>query len=419
MQKRFFSIIALGVIIILTISGLTACGNDKKSEVILDFVWFSDSVEGEVVKSIINDYEEINKNITINLIEVPYKELRTTIECMISEGKTPAFARVSNPRAYSELSQPLNDYYDENITDQFVISLKPYYTIGEEVLAIPTDATVNGMIYNKTLFDKAGVDVPLSRDDIWNWDECVEAVKIVKDKGGAQYGILWDASPQRWSTILYDFGGRIVNKDGTKMTINNEKGIAVLEYFKRMNDEDVVTNSVWLNGEDTSSLFRAGEAAIHFSGNWMMANYRDLSNFEWGVTYVPTGENRSSVPSGKFVLAFKDTGVEEETVNFIKYLTSKEVNARYCTESLLLSPRVDNNELEYQFGKEFFEIFAEELNNTPEIAAEDWSKQNLMPVIYGDVKTYITEVIRGKYTVKEALDNVAAIGDDVIKKNEK
>lgn len=421
MKKRFSLIIVLGLLVSLTTTGLTGCGKNKKTEVILDFVWFADSVEADALKFIIKDYEDINKNVTINLIEVPYKDLKSTIETMISDGKTPALARVSNPTDYSEWAQPLNNYYDgvSDVTKQFVTSLKPYYVVDDEVLAIPMDATANGMIYNKSLFDKAGVEVPLTEDSIWTWDECAEAVKKVMEKGGAQFGILWDSSPQRWSTLLYEFGGKIVNKDGTKMTINDEKGIAALEYFKKLHDEDIVANSVWLNGEDASSLFRAGEAAIHFSGNWMMANYRDISNFEWGVTYAPIGENRSSVPSGKFVLALKDTGVEDEAADFIKYLTSQEVNAKYCTKSLLLSPRVDNNQLEYEFGKKFFEIFADELNNTPEIAGEDWSKQNLMPVIYGDMKTYITEVVRGKYTTKEALDNVAAIGDDVIKEQEK
>lgn len=421
MKKRFSLIIVIGLLLSLTITGLTACGNSKRSEVILDFVWFSDSVETDVLKSIIKEYEDINNSITINLIDVPYKDLKSTIETMISDGKTPALARVSNPTEYSKLVQPLNGYYDGvgNVTKQFVTSLKPYYVVDDEVLAVPMDATANGMIYNKSLFDKAGVEVPLTVDSIWTWDECAEAVKKVMDKGNAQYGILWESSPQRWSTLLYEFGGRIVNKDGTKMTINDEKGIAALEYFKKLNDENVIANSIWLNGEDASSLFRAGEAIIHFSGNWMMANYRDISNFEWGVTYVPIGENRSSVPSAKFVLALRDTGVEDEAADFIKYLTSQEVNAKYCTESLLLSPRVDNNQLEYEFGNEFFEIFADELNNTLEIAGEDWSKQNLISAIYGDMKTYITEVVRGKYTTKEALDNVAAIGDDVIKEQEK
>lgn len=421
MKKRFSLIIVIVLLVSLTNIGLTACGKNKKSEVILDFVWFSDSVEGDVLKSIINDYEDINKNVTINLIDVPHKDLKSTIETMISDGKTPALARVSNPNDYSELAQPLNDYYDgvSDVTKQFVASLKPYYVVDDKVLAIPMDATANGMIYNKTLFDKAGIAVPLDGDSIWTWDECAEAVKKVMEKGDAEYGILWDSSPQRWSTLLYEFGGKIVNKDGTKMTINDEKGIAALEYFKKLHDEDVIANSVWLNGEDASSLFRAGEAAIHFSGNWMMANYRDISNFEWGVTYAPIGENRSSVPSGKFVLALKDTGVGEEAADFIKYLTSQEVNAKYCTEALLLSPRVDNNQLEYEFGKKYFEMFADELKNTPESAGGDWSKQKLMPAIYGDMKTYITEVVRGKYTAKEALDNVAAIGDDVIKEQEK
>ena len=51
-----------------------------------------------------------------------------------------------------------------------------------KILAAPMDVTANGLIYNKTAFEKAGVAVPQSEDEIWTWDEWKEAMKTVMEK---------------------------------------------------------------------------------------------------------------------------------------------------------------------------------------------------------------------------------------------
>ena len=57
-----------------------------------------------------------------------------------------------------------------------------------KILAAPMDVTANGLIYNKTAFEKAGVAVPQSEDEIWTWDEWKEAMKTVMDKSDCKYG---------------------------------------------------------------------------------------------------------------------------------------------------------------------------------------------------------------------------------------
>ena len=58
-----------------------------------------------------------------------------------------------------------------------------------KLVAAPMDVTANGLIYNKTLFDKAGVKVPTSPDEVWTWDEYIAALKQVMDK--AEHDMAW------------------------------------------------------------------------------------------------------------------------------------------------------------------------------------------------------------------------------------
>ncbi|MGO4272308.1 ABC transporter substrate-binding protein, partial [Paenibacillus sp. TAF58] len=358
------SFLLLSVVMLFT---LAACGAKQSSDqasgkknVSLDFVWFSDGGEGDVMKGIIKDYEQANPNVKINLIEVAFKDLQTKLKTMVSGGKPPALSRVTDTGAFANQALDLTPFVGsaDQFTQQFIDSLKPYYLINNKLIAAPMDVTANGLIYNKTLFNKAGVKVPTSPDKVWTWDEYIAALKQVMEKGGAKYGMVWDFTPHRWSTLLYQYGGSMISEDGTKATINSEAGIKATEMFKKLHTDGIMPTSVWLGGENPNNLFRSGTVAAHWAGNWMISNYKDITNFEWGVTYMPKGTQRSSVPGGKFVMAFKGSGVEKESADFIKYLTSKDVNSKYNKESLFMSPRKDSSKLDYAYGKDMFEIFA-------------------------------------------------------------
>lgn len=384
-------------------------GSDNEEKVTLDFLWFSDGVEGKVMKEIIKDYQVKNQNVEINLIEVAYQDLDTKLKRMIAGGEPPALARITDTGNFADFALELTPYVggEKEFTSQFLPAIKPYYVKDNKIIATPMDVTANCIIYNKTLFVKAGVQVPQTPDEVWTWDEFVEALNTVKEKGGAKYGLLVDFTPRRYSTLVYQFGGSLMTGDGSAPAINNEKGVAALDYFIKLHKEGIIPESVWLGVEDPIKLFRSGQAVAHLAGNWMLSNYSDIENFEWGVTYLPKKEIRSSVPGGKYIMGFKNTDVEGETTDFIKYLASKEVNAKFNQESLLLSSRLDNNELNYEFGKDMFKIFSNELENTPVIAAEDWRNQEVISQVSSDMRDSIVRALNGEVTSQEAMDVVA------------
>lgn len=420
MTKRTMFKLITSMVLVMLLIVLTACGNSGTSangkQATLDFLWFSDGKEGEVIKEIIKDYEQTNTKVKINLIEVGFKDIQTKLKTMLSGGKPPALSRVTDTGSFANQAVDLTPYVGnaDQFKDQFIDSLEPYYVMNDKLVAAPMDVTANGLIYNKTLFDKAGVKVPTSPDQVWTWDEYTAALKEVMDKGGARYGMVWDVTPHRWSTLLYQYGGSILTEDGSAAAINNEAGIRAMEKFKQLHQEGIMPESVWLGGENPNNLFRSGTVATHWAGNWMISNYKDITDFEWGVTYMPKETQRSSVPGGKFLMAFEGSGYEQEAAEFIEYLTSKEVNSKYNQESLFMSPRKDSSVLNYEFGKEMFEIFADELKNSSPLAANDWSRQTLISKISTDLKNNIMDVLSDKATPQEALDRTAKLINEAI-----
>lgn len=436
-QLKTFSLLFL--LFTLVVSSFTGCGkqagpskNDTQNSsavsssqsgniknATLNFVWFTDGVEGKVMQSVAEDYQKINPGISVELVEVPFSDLNTKLKTMISGGKPPALARVTDTGYYFNYALDITKDVGgdaEKFASQFVpIPDKSYYIKDNKVLGIPLDTSVNGLIYNKTLFKKAGVDVPASPDKVWTWKEFEKAITDVKEKTGCKYGLVWDFTPHRFSTLVYEFGGALFSEDRSKMTLNDEKGVAALQYFVDLNKKGIVAESVWLGGENPNNLFRSGMAAAHIGGTWLMSTYKDIKDFEWGVTYLPKQEIRSSIPGGKFVMGFKGSGVEEETGKFMNYLSSKEASSKYCKESLFISPRNDSHDLDYSFGKDEINVFIKEMEVSTPRAGNDWSYQEIIPKISTDYKNNIVEAIMGNETPQQALDKVCEIGNQAIK----
>lgn len=380
-------------------SGAGSTGEVKE----MDMFWFSDGGDTEAMQKLIDQYQTENPNIKINLIEIPFEDIQNKIMVSVSGGTPPALARTTESVTsfINEATIDFADYVDKDeLLSQFLPSIHNYFVLNDKVCSVPTDVTANGLIYNKTAFEKAGVSVPTSPDDIWTWEEFEQALKTVMEKGGVQYGLVIDNPTHRWSTILYEFGGSLANENGGNLS--SPESLAAIEYTKHLFDEGIVPKSTWLGGEDPNNMFRSGQVAAHLSGNWIFINYRDnITDFEWGVTYLPTEVTRSSVPGGKQLTAFEGSGMEQEAVDFIMWVTAQEQNAQYCEESLLISPRLDNAELNYSFGSEYFAIMANELDNTVPEASFDWGYPNLSAELQTILEEGFSEVINGTMTAQE------------------
>ena len=389
--------------------GTSASGNKQTSSVkTLNVVWFSDGKEGESFKKLADKYHESHQNVKLNLIEVPYADEENKIKNMLNGNQAPALARLTDLGPFQNQLIDLGQYVSnkEQFVNSFNEGLKFVYD--NKVLGAPMDVTANGLIYNKTAFDKAGVKVPQSAAQVWTWDELEQDLKTVMKKGGCKYGMVFDKSPLRLSTLFYEAGGSLLSQDLKSSNFNTPEIKNAVTLFKRLHDEKIIPNSVWLGSENPNNLFRTGQVAMHFAGSWMIANYKDqIKNFKWGVTYLPKGKVRSSVPGGKYLAAFKGSGVEKESAEFIEWISKAENNAQYCKENLYLSQVKGNEDLDYDYGKDFFKIFSDELSATSKQPGAEWGYSQFTALVKNDIRDRTIDVLAGKMTV----DNYASTLD--------
>jgi len=272
------------------------------------------------------------------------------------------------------------------------------------------DVTANGLIYNKTAFEQAGVSVPQSEDEIWTWGEWKAAMQKVIENSDCKYGLVYDNTTQRFSTLMYQAGASMLNKDLTASNFNTPEMNRAVSFFKELHDEKIIPDSVWLGAENPNELFRTGQVAMHFSGSWMIANYKDaITDFEWGVTYLPKEVTRSSVPGGKYLAAFQGSGVEKEAAEFIEWISQPENNAVYCQENSYLSQVKGNEKLDYDYGAEFFEIFSKELAATGTQPGAEWGFQAFTGAVQGEIKEKLASVLAGNLTIEAYLQDIETL----------
>src|SRR5688500_2513031 len=126
----------------------------------LRMAWYSDGVEGEVMRDLLARFTEANPNITVVLDEVDYATgIQQTLPLQLEAGEGPDIARVTNlgglSQYYLDMSPYLSDtaYWEENFGATLGWMRPAEDTEG--IYGFPTQLTVTGPFINRTLFEQA------------------------------------------------------------------------------------------------------------------------------------------------------------------------------------------------------------------------------------------------------------------------
>jgi multiple sugar transport system substrate-binding protein len=116
---------------------------------------------------------------------------------------------------------------------------KAVFSDGGKLYAVPTKNYSMGLVYNKTLFTKAGLD---PKNPPKTWTEVRDAAKKLTALGGgiAGYSDYSSGNTGGWhfTAEMYSQGGSVVSTDGKKADFNNAQGKQVLQNLKDMRYTD-------------------------------------------------------------------------------------------------------------------------------------------------------------------------------------
>lgn len=392
--------ITLLSVMALSALSLTGCFGESKSEIkVVELIVSDDKLEGAPMATLVDEYNQSHKNVQIRVLEYPYKEALTKVRTMISSGNPPAMMRATGIESFQGVLEDISDVVE---LDRIPKAMHGNLQLDGKVVAAPLNQTVNGLIYNKTLFDQAGIKVPMLGDNPWTWEQWEEATQKVVEKTDARYGMAMDYSEHRLKGMMYQYGGQVFDKNGDPK-LNTPQNIAAINKFLELHKKKVMPDDVWLGGEDASNLFKTGTIATLFSGSWRVLDFsQTIDKFDWQFALMPKEVSRGTLTGGNKIVAFKNSGLEAEAKEFISWLTKKESQDKYMTIGNYI-PVYKDVTPDYKFGAQAFEVLRDEAANVTENFVND-DKQYIK---YKDVshilRREVVMAMQGEKSVEQAL----------------
>jgi multiple sugar transport system substrate-binding protein len=290
-------------------------------------------------------------------------------------------------------------------------------TVDGKVFAIPAIVGNLAVIYNKTLFDKAGLAYP-SPDGTWD-DFRADAKKLtvpaVKQYGTA-YSVAgnedttWHLWPQLWQN-----GGQILSADQQSAAFNSDAGVKALEYWRTLAVDDA---SVYLDqtGEKYGPLFLDGRIGMQISGPWNLYDVQQRKT-NYGVVQLPGTNGDHQTISGTDLWALFDHGDAARAhaaFEFSTWLTQPEQDAVWniglgnlpLRTAETSTPAYAQFVTDYPGGAAFVANLANAKQPRPTVAGYDQMSQAL--------GAEVAKVLQGQESSKDALDKAAAAAADAL-----
>ena len=165
-------------------------------------------------------------------------------------------------------------------------------TVGDKIVGVPALVDNLAIVYNKKLFQQAGIDPPSPN---WTWDDFRAAAKALTDPSKKQYGWMIPADGSEdtvwhYDAMLWEAGGDILTPDNTKAAFNSDAGVEALTMLQQM---AVTDHSVYLDTANTNGtkLMNSGKIGMMVTGPWDLSSIPDV---DYGVQVMPAFANSNA-----------------------------------------------------------------------------------------------------------------------------
>ena len=233
----------------------------KEKVVVTALIQQSRNFEG--LQKMIQKLEE-EENIKIDAQIVPDDESLNMIKMKLNSGECPDIIDYNVPAVY-DIIDPASNFADmtgEAWTDRLVIpgnvTAKDGKIYGFPFLSVPG---LHGFIYNKDVFDKAGVEVPAT------WDELLAACEKIKDTWVPQILMTDNFAKILGADGCKDFADKIL-KNETKWSDVPEFAEVLDKYLELYQKGYVNSNFASATYDDAIAAVADGTAAMHFNGDF-------------------------------------------------------------------------------------------------------------------------------------------------------
>ncbi len=375
----------------------------------INYLYFTDGPDEQATRDNIAAFEE-EYGASVELEILPYSDLVSQLNARLSGGNAPDVVRLTGLGEFRADLLPLDPYVGEGFAEEFLEGPIAATKNDEgQVIAVPSDLTLNGMFVNVDLFDEAGVELP-DPSDPWSWEEMIEAGRQVQTATGSSYAFAMDKSGHRVATILSQHGTAMLDNDG--FALDKDKAAEALQPLLDMMADDSMPRDFWIGSgsryEGANEIFLAGETPLYMSGTWQVGQFAADAPFTWAAAPNPCADECGGFPGGKFMAALSASDEPALAAEFVRFMNDTERQEHFASVSGNLPTRADLADQGVTYdpaAQEAMDVFIEDLARTPAFGYEANGNPAFGPSATVLVEQ-ISEVVVGNKDLPTALDDI-------------
>ncbi|MCG8349574.1 MAG: extracellular solute-binding protein [Chloroflexales bacterium] len=300
-------------------------------------------------------FHEQNPNITVKIEQVGWDDYWSNIQTGMVGGTAPDVF-TNHLAKYPEFASKgqLVDIQtlverDGVDTSQYIGRLADLWQREDKRYGLPKDWDTIAIVYNKDMFQQAGIDEASLNDLTWNPQDGGSFGELIKkltldangnnalssdfDKSNVvQYGFIpqgaGDAYGQtEWSMFAVSNGWQFNEGPwATSYNYGDPKFVETIQWYANLNlEEGIAPPLADIESLEANTLFSSGKGAMTTDGSWMIGQYIKDAIFPIGFALLPQGpEGRKSMFNGLADSIWTGSSQQEEAWQWVQFAASPE-----------------------------------------------------------------------------------------------
>ena len=347
-------------------------GKDVKIDIFQFKVEFKDQFE-----AVAEAYEKENKGVDITITTVGGGEdYGAALRSKFASGNEPAIYNIGGPQDVADWLDKLADLSGTAAADAAQKGSLDGVSVDGKVLGLPYNQEGYGFIYNKNVFEKAGID-PASIIDFASLEAAVKELDSKKAELGLE-SVFALPGKETWVTGLHlsntfiapEFDNNVLTAYESK-TIDFKYGDAFQKILDLQNDYSSQPTVSLDYSKQVEELFSLQKVAIIQQGNWVYGSIagidEDFAANDIGLLPIPVeGYEGDSIPVGIpmywGVNSNADEEVVEESKKFLDWLYTSDTGKETVLNDFKFIPAYegyDSSKISDPLSKAVYE-FAEQ-----------------------------------------------------------
>lgn len=333
---RKFKAIALVLILGTVLLTFTGCGSkttgstDPDNANLTFTIWDVGQLPG--MQAIVDAYREDHPNVNIEVQVTNWNEYWTKLEAGITSNTAPDVFWMHSTYIYDYADAGvLADTTDLFDPDDFAdTALACCEGTDGRYYSVPKDKDTVGLVYNKELFDQAGVKYPNAD---WTWTELSDASAKIYDKTG-KYGFMaYNDEQLGYWPFVFQAGGYIINDDKTEAGFTNDATSMAIKYYVDLQKNSWCPDQNFFAQNSPGDVFFSGNGAMYLEGSWntlpKLENYPEMDG-KWDIAVLPKcptpaeGDGRATVSNSLGYATTEDGPNKAAALQFIEFCGTEE-----------------------------------------------------------------------------------------------